>query len=440
VPGGLADGTVIANTSTVTSRTPQVPDVLPNTDTASVRVGAARITVVKDAKGQPGTFVFSLTGQPNSPPIADGGRYSWTVKPDATYTLAEIVPAGFRVAGITCSNQAIPGATSVDLTVVAGDDVTCTFANETFDLAIDKDDGGITAVAGRSFTYSLTVTNVGTSPTVGDATVVDDLPVEFRWGTTQPGGCTVAGQRLTCVIPAAELGVGGKAVRVVNVDVPPGTPAGTYLNRVYVDHPDDPYVPAAALRLGAAIGNPANNVDTEPTPVVAIADLGIVKDVEPAQVFEGSNTNFTLTITNNGPSTAVNVRLTDTLPAGLTVVSVASDGVFTCTSSPLVCTAASLAPAQVAKVTVVARVSPTGMTDGQQLRNVATVTSDTPDPTPDPTPNTDDAVVTVRVVPPLPPTGADPARPIRLGVELVLAGGLALLIARWRRREVAGGS
>lgn len=51
------------------------------------------------------------------------------------------------------------------------------------------------------------------------------------------------------------------------------------------------------------------------------ADLALTKSVAPTSVAPGDNAVFTLTVTNNGPSNATNVVVTDTLPAGLTYVS-----------------------------------------------------------------------------------------------------------------------
>jgi len=63
------------------------------------------------------------------------------------------------------------------------------------------------------------------------------------------------------------------------------------------------------------------------------ADIGVKTSVSGA-VFVGQNTTYTATVFNNGPSPANNVVLTDTWPAGMTVVSITPSAGTTCTAAP----------------------------------------------------------------------------------------------------------
>src|SRR5258708_12636612 len=65
--------------------------------------------------------------------------------------------------------------------------------------------------------------------------------------------------------------------------------------------------------------NAANNTATFNTTVSTSADLAITK-TGPATAFAGTNITYTLSVTNNGPSNALNVMVTDTLPAAQTFV------------------------------------------------------------------------------------------------------------------------
>ena len=67
--------------------------------------------------------------------------------------------------------------------------------------------------------------------------------------------------------------------------------------------------------------NASNNV-TPPvtTSVTPVADLAVTK-TGPAGIVFGTNFNYTISVTNAGPSTATGISVTDSLPAGLVFVS-----------------------------------------------------------------------------------------------------------------------
>jgi uncharacterized repeat protein (TIGR01451 family)/fimbrial isopeptide formation D2 family protein len=83
--------------------------------------------------------------------------------------------------------------------------------------------------------------------------------------------------------------------------------------------------PASALPQPndtAATGEP-----TQVTPAAPNADLVVTKSQpSPATVNPGGTITYTVTVTNNGPATATNVVVTDTLPAGTTFTSASNGG------------------------------------------------------------------------------------------------------------------
>jgi uncharacterized repeat protein (TIGR01451 family) len=109
----------------------------------------------------------------------------------------------------------------------------------------------------------------------------------------------------------------------------------------------------------------------------AVSDLSIrsSEDLDPATPFEPLT--YTLTVTNNGPDPAMNVRITDSLPQGVTYVSsTASTGGTTDRSgAEVVATFPTLVAGASATVTIVVLPTETG-----QIRNTATVTSGGVDP------------------------------------------------------------
>ncbi len=87
----------------------------------------------------------------------------------------------------------------------------------------------------------------------------------------------------------------------------------------------DPIVNTATVSSNTPDSNPANNTDNHPTTLgPPSADIAVVK-TGPATTVPGNPIVYTITVTNNGPSDAANVELTDPAPANLTFVSNAGD-------------------------------------------------------------------------------------------------------------------
>lgn len=93
---------------------------------------------------------------------------------------------------------------------------------------------------------------------------------------------------------------------------------------------------------------------------IARADLSVTATVAPDPVTAGENLTFTITVSNAGPAAASNVTLTDTLPAGATLVSAtASQG--TCGGgSPVTCSLGGIASGAIATVSLVVTPTQTG--------------------------------------------------------------------------------
>ena len=71
--------------------------------------------------------------------------------------------------------------------------------------------------------------------------------------------------------------------------------------------------------------NLEDNTDVEETVVLGRADLAVTKSDSPDPVMLGKQITYTIAVTNNGPSTATGVTVTDKLPTGVTFVG-CSDG------------------------------------------------------------------------------------------------------------------
>src|SRR5207244_442923 len=202
----------------------------------------------------------------------------------------------------------------------------------------------------------LKVTNNGPS-TASNVTVSDPVPAQtsFVSATPSQGSCSSA---VSCSLGTLAPGGSATITIVVHVD---STASGSLSNTATVssDQPD---------------GDSANNSATEKTAVAQNADLLITKSDSPDPVVAGTDLTYTLKVTNNGPSTASNVTVSDPVPAQTSFVS-ATPSQGSC-SSAVSCSLGTLAPGGSATITIVVHVDSTA---SGSLSNTATVSSDQPD-------------------------------------------------------------
>jgi uncharacterized repeat protein (TIGR01451 family) len=144
-------------------------------------------------------------------------------------------------------------------------------------------------------------------------------------------------------------------------------------------------VPAATILTNTATAssdilddNAANDLASTQTTVVVNADLAIVKtdlaDPSPA----GEPLSYSIQVSNNGPSDAAGVVVTDALPAGVTLVSTAG-----CAEDPVgvsTCSLGGIGTSQSTSFAVTVLIDPIIPPDSI-IVNSATVASSTPDST-----------------------------------------------------------
>lgn len=153
---------------------------------------------------------------------------------------------------------------------------------------------------------------------------------------------------------------------VVTIVVRPNTPGVITNTATVTAAEDDP--------------NPDNNQASQETEVQGIADLSVVKTDQTDPVVVGQDLSYTLVVTNNGPSLATNVVLTDTPPPGVIFVSaVPSQGTCSHNAGVVTCSLGTLAAGAQATVTVT--IQPTVNNIGT-IVNISEVRSDAIDPTP----------------------------------------------------------
>ena len=142
-----------------------------------------------------------------------------------------------------------------------------------------------------------------------------------------------------------------------------------------------------------------------------VADLAVTQQAAPDPIVAGTTLTYTLTVANSGPHDAANVILTDTLPAGVTLVSTAG-----CAEDPAgvpSCHLGTLAAGSSRQVTVTVVVSSGTL---GVIANSATVTSATADP--DPSDNSVTADVLVIGEADVSVTKSDSQDPVAAGAPL----------------------
>ncbi|WP_229052362.1 isopeptide-forming domain-containing fimbrial protein [Aeromicrobium sp. Leaf350] len=250
------------------------------------------------------------------------------------------------------------------------DDTDSNTPDQRSDLTIEKSHTG-EVVAGGDVTYTVEVTNDGPSDEPGPLEVVDTVPAGLTFtggpddGPGDDGWSCEAGTGADAgtVLCARTDGLTSGDSTSLDLTFTVASDAGpsTLTNRVQVDGQNtDP--------------TPGNNVALDPTDVVDRVDLTVTKQARVASVDAGAPVTWDVVVTNAGPSDADSVTVTDTLPAGLSLVSVSGTG-WTCPDpgpGSFTCSRPTLAPGAAPTLTVVTTVG-SGVAPGSTILNTATV-------------------------------------------------------------------
>jgi uncharacterized repeat protein (TIGR01451 family) len=168
--------------------------------------------------------------------------------------------------------------------------------------------------AGGTLTYTLTITNHG--PSTAEDVVVRDQPLpsvlEIEDVTPSKGNCDegymgAPNYLLTCNLGTL-LADQSETVTIV-ARVPSSVPDGT------------PLVNVARAYSDMYDGNNANDVITNESVVTTWADLQVLKTQDPKIALPTQRVTYTITVTNQGPSDAEGLVVSDTLPVPMTDVS-----------------------------------------------------------------------------------------------------------------------
>ena len=185
------------------------------------------------------------------------------------------------------------------------------------DLEISKSVNNTTPFVGSNVVFTIDVTNNGLSDATG-VEVTDLLPNGYAYVSDDSGGnynSTTGVWTIGSIMNATTASI--NIIALVN-------PVGTYTNTVEITASDN-FDPDSTPGNGITTEDDYATIDVNP---IAVSDLEISKTVDNSSPFVGSNVVFTITVTNNGPSDATGVQVTDALPSGYTFVSDDSGGTY----------------------------------------------------------------------------------------------------------------
>ncbi|WP_181366336.1 DUF7507 domain-containing protein [Albidovulum aquaemixtae] len=241
------------------------------------------------------------------------------------------------------------------------------------DVTVQKTASPATAVAGQNLTYVVTAQNLANGLSAADnVTVTDTLPagLTFISATPSTGSCSAAPAANSTTGPGnnaviCNLGtISNGAQQTITIVVRPNnvTRGTTITNN-------------AAVTTSTPETDTTNNSVSRATPVANPAldlQVGKTESVDPVAV--GDLTVYSLTVTNNGPSSAENVVVTDQMPPALISYqshTVPAGGV--CSSVPaanslggtLTCSFATIPSGQSRVITITARGDAKGTASNQ---------------------------------------------------------------------------
>ena len=280
-----------------------------------------------------------------------------TIAPSATrvITTTYAVPASYT-APAPVENTASVTTTTTDPNPANNTSSVVTPLVIVADVRLEKS-GPATVVAGQSISYTIVVTNEGPSDSSG-VVVSDPTPTGLVF-VSNAGDCATA---FPCAL--GTLAPGTTRTITSTYQVPPAYTA------------PNPIVNTASVSATTGDFNPANNTATVATALSApLADLSILKSGQ-ATVVPGDTVTFSMTVTNNGPSTAAGVSVADPTPIGLTFVGNTGD-----CASAFPCALGSMTPGQ-SRTIVSAYQVPATYQLPDPIMNTATVTATTTDPVP----------------------------------------------------------
>src|SRR5690242_11044016 len=282
-----------------------------------------------------------------------------TSQADSTFTVHIISPTTAATGGLCPGGSGVVSNTGDVTTTNAGSgDASASTCVAAPAIHIVKTADAAQVNAGSPIGFTLTVYNDGSGAAHG-VTLSDTLPTNagLSWSIASQG----AGWNGSCAIAAGKLTCGP-------VTVPAGTTKAASTFTVHITSPttgatggDCPTSGVVNNTGSVTTSNDGSDQSSASICVQAMVDLSVTKSGSPAtQVLGTGNITWTMVVTNNGPSTATGVTITDPMPAGNTFVS-ATSSQGTCTGGAILnCTIGTMTAGQSVTITLVTTPNTTG--------------------------------------------------------------------------------
>lgn len=348
-PGSQAD---ISSNKTVNNPTPNVGDTVIFTITVN-NAGPSTAQTVTVTDNLPNGYQYVshtvTTGTFNT------GSGIWNVgnmTNGQTHTLtlrAKVLAAG------NYTNTAVASSPTGDPSPGNNTSTSTPNPNPVADLSVNKSISIASPSAGDTISFTITVLNNGPSNATG-VTVTDVLPNGYSYVSS------------SATLGAYSNGSGIWSVGALN------NSASQILTIIAVVQPSGPYANTATVS-GNQTDNVSGNNSSTVTPTISPrADVAVSKSVNNSNPNVDDTVTFTVTVVNNGPSTATGVSVNDALPTGYQLV---SSNVSTGNYSTGVWTIGNVPSGGFATLTIQAKVLASG-----NYTNTATVSATTNDNNP----------------------------------------------------------
>ena len=330
-----AAGTTLVNTATKSANQPD-PVASNDSSTDRLSVGTAAdlelhktVSPTNASVGQEVTYSLAVTNNGPSPttslsvgdPLPSGLEFvsaqagcsyaagtrqltctSGPLAVGVTRTLTFVARPTNAAAGTTVQNRATASSTVQDAEPANNVDFAALPVAPRADLRIVKRPADTTLRVDQDVTYTLTATNDGPNDATG-VVVTDSVPTGMRFVSASPGCIYDAGPPETVTCAVGDLADGASTEVTVTLRPRRALAGETVPNAGTVrgDQPDP---------------NLADNSGVTSVIVLAQADLQLSKSAASPTAVAGGTLTYTLSVFNEGPSTAPTTTVEDRLPLG----------------------------------------------------------------------------------------------------------------------------